>query len=87
MTKLAIGEIDAFQPLDGEMYGSAGATITLLAIGVAGGNAKTEYFVLSIRAAAMPARNVVIADGMANQSAHKAIGKELKAREREPAMC
>ncbi len=73
--------------LEGVMYGSAGLTITLLAIGVAGGNAKTEYFVLSVRAAAMPARSVVIADGMANQSAHKAIGKELKVREREPAMC
>jgi hypothetical protein len=36
--------------------------ITLFAIGVAGGNAKTEYFELSVRAEAKPARRVAIAD-------------------------
>ena len=61
ITKLAIGEIVECHPLDGEIYGSAGATMTLLAIGVAGGNEKTEYFVLSVRAAAIPARRVDMA--------------------------
>ena len=32
--------------------------MTLLGIGVLGGNAKTEYFVLSVSAAAIPARSV-----------------------------
>ena len=35
--------------------------ITLLAITVAGGNEKTEYFVLSVSAEAMPARSVEMA--------------------------
>ena len=35
--------------------------MTLFAIGVAGGNEKTEYFVLSVRAAAIPARRVDMA--------------------------
>ena len=61
MVKLAIGETVECQPFDGEMYGSAGATMTLLAIGVAGGNEKTEYFVLSVRADAIPARSVEMA--------------------------
>ena len=36
--------------------------MTLFAIGVAGGNEKTEYFVLSVRAVARPARSVEMAD-------------------------
>jgi hypothetical protein len=59
--RLAIGEIVLCHPLDGEMYGSAGEIITALGITVAGGNEKTEYFVLSVRAAAMPARSVEMA--------------------------
>jgi hypothetical protein len=43
------------------MYGSAGVTITLLAIGVAGGNANTLYLVLSARAVAILLLSVVIA--------------------------
>ena len=82
ITKLAIGEIDACQPLDGEMYGSAGATITLFAIGVAGGNEKTEYLVLSVRAEAIPARSVDMAaispPSISDQD------KERSIREREP---
>ena len=35
--------------------------MTLLAIGVAGGNENTEYFVLSVRAEASPARRVDMA--------------------------
>ena len=62
MVKLAIGEIVECQPLDGLMYGSLGAMITLLAIGVAGGNANIEYFVLSVSAEAKPARSVEMAD-------------------------
>jgi hypothetical protein len=61
IVKFAIGEIVACHPLDGVMYGSAGAMMTLLAIGVAGGNANTEYLVLSTRAAAIPARSVEMA--------------------------
>ena len=61
IVKFAIGEIVACQPLDGEMYGSDGLKITLFAIGVDGGNEKTEYFVLSVRAAAIPARSVEMA--------------------------
>ena len=49
IVKLAIGEIVECQPFEGVIYGSLGAMITLLAIGVDGGKAKTEYFVLSIR--------------------------------------
>lgn len=45
----------------GVIYGSAGVTITLLAIGVAGGNENTEYFELSVRADAMLERSVVMA--------------------------
>lgn len=36
--------------------------ITLLAIGVLGGNENTEYFVLSVSAEAKPARSVEMAD-------------------------
>jgi hypothetical protein len=61
IVKFAIGETVACQPLDGEMYGSEGLKITLLAMGVDGGKAKTEYFVLSVRAEAMPARSVEMA--------------------------
>ncbi len=61
IVKFAIGDIVACQPLDGEMYGSDGLKITLFAIGVDGGNEKTEYFVLSVRAAAIPARSVDMA--------------------------
>ena len=68
MVKLAIGEIDACHPLDGEIYGSEGLKITLLGITVAGGKLKTEYFVLSVSAAAIPARSVDMA-AIANQSA------------------
>ena len=68
MVKLAIGEIDACQPLDGEMYGSDGLITQLFAIGDGGGNEKTEYFVLSVKAAAIPARSVDMA-AMVNQSA------------------
>jgi len=68
MVKLAIGEIDACHPLDGEMYGSEGLITQLFAIGEDGGNEKTEYFVLSVSAAAIPARSVDMA-AIANQSA------------------
>ena len=43
------------------MYGSAGVMITELAIGVAGGNENTEYFVLSVSALAIEALRAVIA--------------------------
>ena len=42
IVKLAIGEIVACQPLDGVKYGSDGLMITLFAMGVDGGKAKTE---------------------------------------------
>jgi hypothetical protein len=61
IVKLAMGEIVACHPLDGEMYGSEGLKITLLAMGVDGGNEKTEYLVLSTSAAAIPARSVDMA--------------------------
>ena len=61
MVKLAIGEIDACHPLDGEIYGSEGLKITLLGITVAGGKLNTEYFVLSVSAEAIPARSVDMA--------------------------
>ena len=61
MVKFAMGEIDACHPLDGEIYGSEGLKITLLGITVAGGNENTEYFVLSVSAAAIPARSVDMA--------------------------
>ena len=44
----------------GVRYGSAGLTITLLAIGVAGGKLNTEYLVLSVSAAAIVLRRVVM---------------------------
>ena len=59
--RLAIGEIVLCHPLDGEIYGSAGEIMTALGITVAGGNEKTEYFVLSVSAAAIPARSVEMA--------------------------
>ncbi len=43
------------------MYGSEGLKITLLAMGVDGGKAKTEYLVLSTRAAARPVLSVDMA--------------------------
>lgn len=49
------------QPLDGEMYGSEGLITTELAMGVAGGKANTEYFVLSVSAEAKPALSVDMA--------------------------
>ena len=61
IVKLAIGEIVLCHPLDGEIYGSLGEITTELAIGVAGGNANTEYLVLSTSAAAIPARSVDMA--------------------------
>ena len=61
IVKCAIGEIVACQPLEGLMYGSDGLIMQLLAIGDGGGNEKTEYFVLSVRAAAIPARSVEMA--------------------------
>jgi hypothetical protein len=45
----------------GTRYGSAGLKIKLLAMGVAGGNEKTDHFVLSVSAAAIVLRRVVIA--------------------------
>jgi hypothetical protein len=46
----------------GTMYSALeGATTTLLAIGLAGGKAKVEYFVLSTIALAMVVLRVVIA--------------------------
>ena len=59
--KLAIGLIVVRSLLVGVMYGSAGVTMTLLAIGVAGGKLNTEYFELSVRADAMLERSVVMA--------------------------
>ena len=59
--KLAIGLIVEYVLLLGVMYGSAGVTITLLAIGVAGGKLNTEYFELSVRAVAIDERSVVMA--------------------------
>ena len=61
IVKFAIGATEVLSLLVGTIYGSAGVTITELAIGVAGGNANTEYLVLSARAAAMLDRRVVIA--------------------------
>ena len=61
--KLAIGDIPAWLLLLGVRYGSAGATITLLATIVAGGKANVEY-VASARAAAIVVRNVVIGAGI-----------------------
>jgi hypothetical protein len=59
--KLAKGATEVRSLLVGVMYGSAGVTITELAIGVAGGNENTEYLVLSVRALAIEALRVVIA--------------------------
>tara|TARA_R110000822_G_scaffold43919_1_gene118210 strand:+ start:514 stop:885 length:372 start_codon:yes stop_codon:yes gene_type:complete len=59
--KLAKGATEVRSLFVGTMYGSAGVTITLLAIGVAGGYENTDHFVLSVRAAAIDARNVVMA--------------------------
>jgi len=47
----------------GVKYGSSGDTITELARTVAGGKAKTWYFVLSTSAVAKVVRSVVIATG------------------------
>jgi hypothetical protein len=59
--KLASGAIDVRSLLVGVMYGSAGLITRLLAIGVAGGKLKTDHLVLSVSAAAIEARRVVIA--------------------------
>ena len=61
IVKLANGATDVRSLLVGVMYGSAGLTMTLLAIGVAGGNENTLHFVLSVSAEAIEARRVVIA--------------------------
>jgi hypothetical protein len=37
IVKLAVGEIEACHPLDGEIYGSLGEIITLFAVGAGGG--------------------------------------------------
>ena len=70
--------------LVGVRYGSAGDKTTLLTIGVAGGNEKTEYLVLSTSAAAMVARRVEIA-AMVSQPSSADLGKEQASREREQA--
>lgn len=59
--KLARGEIVALELLVGVMYGSAGATTTLLANIVLGGKAKTSHTPGLDKAAAMVPRSVVIA--------------------------
>ena len=61
IVKLARGATDVRSLLVGVMYGSAGLTMTLLAIGVAGGNENTLHLVLSVSAEAIEARRVVIA--------------------------
>ena len=61
IVKLAIGEIEACHPLDGEIYGSLGAITQLFAMGVGGGKLKTDHLALSIRAVANPARSVDMA--------------------------
>ena len=61
IVKLAIGEIVLCHPLDGEMYGSDGEIMQLLAIGVLGGNENTDHLVLSTRAVAIPSRSVDMA--------------------------
>ena len=48
-------------PLDGEMYGSDGEIMQLLAIGVLGGNENTDHLVLSTRAVAIPSLSVDMA--------------------------
>jgi hypothetical protein len=59
--KLAKGETVVRSLLVGVMYGSAGLITKLLAIGLAGGKLKTDHLVLSVSAAAIVDRRVVIA--------------------------
>lgn len=59
--KLAVGAMVLAMLLLGSMYGSAGVTMTELAIGVAGGKLNTEYLVLSVRAVASVALRVEMA--------------------------
>ena len=61
MSKLAIGAIEFCALLFGTIYGSDGFTVTELAIGVLGGKANVEYFVLSTSAVAIVVRRVVMA--------------------------
>ena len=56
----------------GERYGSLGLITTEFAIGVAGGKLNTEYFVLSTKAAAIVARNVVMDAGIVTRFARSA---------------
>jgi hypothetical protein len=65
ISKDASGEILICELLFGERYGSDGLTTTEFAIGVLGGKLNTEYFVLSTKAAAIVARSVVMAAGIA----------------------
>ena len=58
--KLAVGAIVLCWLLFGSKYGSDGLTITELANTVAGGKAKTWYFVLSTKAVASVVRSVVM---------------------------
>jgi hypothetical protein len=64
IVKLAIGEIEEYWLLLGVIYGSAGLTMTLLAMGVAGGYEKILHLVLSVKAVAIELRRVVIANGI-----------------------
>jgi predicted neutral ceramidase superfamily lipid hydrolase len=59
--KLAKGEMPACELLLGVMYGSAGATTTLLATIVLGGKLKVDQTELLAKAAAIVLRSVVIA--------------------------
>jgi hypothetical protein len=61
--KFAIGAIVMCWLLLGTMYSASGLTITELANTVAGGKAKTWYFVLSISAVANVVLRVVMATG------------------------
>ena len=61
IVKFANGATDVRSLFVGVMYGSLGLKIRLLAMGVAGGNEKTDHFVLSVSAAAIVLRRVVIA--------------------------
>jgi hypothetical protein len=66
--KFAIGEIPAFVLLVGVMYGSLGATITELAVMVAGGKLYVFHTFALARAEASEARSVVIAAGIIRPS-------------------
>jgi hypothetical protein len=61
IVKFARGATDVRSLLVGVMYGSLGLRIRLFAMGEAGGKLNTDHFVLSVSAAAIELRRVVIA--------------------------